>query len=225
MSASEAVILFMGAPGSGKGTQSSWLSAQLGIPCLSTGEILRSAARENSLEGFRLRRVLASGSLVSDEVVCEVVASALRKKAAAGGLILDGFPRTVRQAAFLDNLLAEMGLPRPTVIHLDISAPGLLARLTGRRQCAKCGAVYNLLSKPSRRGSRCEIDGGALVERDDDREEVILRRLAHFEKEAQPLFSYYKDANLRRVDGDREMDAVASDLLRITADRFACAGA
>jgi adenylate kinase len=220
-------IVFIGAPGSGKGTQSFWLSAQLGIPCLSTGEILRSEAKRNTPAGFRLRQVLASGSLVSDEMVCGVVAARLKcPDDGAGekrqtGVILDGFPRSVKQAAFLDDHLAAFGLPHPTVIHLEVSPDRLQRRLKARRQCARCGAIYNLKSRPSVRGSRCENDGGALIERDDDAEGVVLRRLAEFERSSAAVTDYYRDADYHRVDGDREPEQVASDLMRIVTQREA----
>jgi adenylate kinase len=215
MSTAANTIVFLGAPGSGKGTQSSWLSSQLGIPCLSTGEALRTEAKRNSASGVRLRRLLASGSLVSDEMVCAVVGARVRRDAGVSGLILDGFPRTVAQARYLDSLLGELGLPRPIVIHLKVGKGKLLRRLTGRRHCAACGAVYNLNSRPSLRGPRCENDGGLLTERDDDREEVVLRRLEEFEAAAAPLIDYYRDADYHQVNGDRDLDAVAAELMEI----------
>jgi adenylate kinase len=211
------VILFLGAPGSGKGTQSSWLSAELGIPCLSTGEILRSEAKRNTPAANRLRRTLAAGTLVSDETVCEVVRARLLRERPERGLILDGFPRTVKQAEYLDALLAELRLPRPTVVHLQVSEAGLLRRLSARRHCAVCGTVYNLISRPSMRGMRCENDSGLLIERDDDREEVIVRRLAEFEATAAPLIEYYRDGDFHCVDGDRELDEVAAELKEVAA--------
>jgi adenylate kinase len=189
----------------------------LGIPTLSTGEALRAAAKSPSVSGIRLRRQLASGSLVSDEVVCEVVGAGLRRNASESGLILDGFPRTVSQAVYLDSLLSDLGLPRPTVVHLHVAKSKLLQRLTGRRHCAVCGAVYNLNSRPSLRGSRCENDGGLLSERDDDREEVVVRRLEEFEATAVPLINYYRDADFYHLDGDRDPDVVAGELVRIAA--------
>ena len=211
------VFIFLGAPGSGKGTQSARLARQLGIPTLSTGEALRSAAKLPSVSGVRLRRVLASGSLVSDELVCEVVGENLRRNASESGVILDGFPRTLAQARYLDSLLAELGLAQPTVIHLHVAKHKLLQRLTGRRHCAVCGAVYNLNSRPSLRGSRCENDGGSLMERDDDREEVVLRRLEEFEATAAPLIEYYRGADFYQIDGDRDLDVVAGELARIAS--------
>jgi len=209
------VILMMGAPGSGKGTQSSWLSKQLGIPCLSTGEILRTEAKRNTPAGFRLRQFMSTGALVDDEMVCAVVGARLQRETPENGLILDGFPRTVHQASFLDGLLADLGLPRPTIIDLDVSEEGLLRRLTGRRQCAVCGAIYNLNSRPSLRGSRCENDGGALVQRDDDTEGVILHRLQEFENNSAPLIDYYKGPAYHRIEADRDRDAITEDLLSI----------
>jgi adenylate kinase len=166
--------------------------------------------------------VLASGALVSDETVCAVVDSRLRQEVLNTGVILDGFPRTVEQAAFLDRLLNSLGLPRPTVLHLDVSRRGLLQRLTARRHCAACGAVYNLISRPSLRGSRCEKDGGALVERDDDSEGVVLRRLAEFDRISEPLIEYYRGPDYHRMDGDRDPDSIASDLLEIVQGREVC---
>jgi adenylate kinase len=214
------VVVFLGAPGSGKGTQSAWLSRELGIPTLSTGEALRAEAKRPSASGVELRRILASGSLVSDEVVCKVVGARLRNEASQSGMILDGFPRTVAQARYLDALLTEMGLPQPVVIHLHVPQRKLLQRLTGRRACAVCGSVYNLNSRPSLRGPRCENDGGLLIERDDDREEVVLRRLADFEASLAPLIDYYRNGDFHMVDGDRDLDTVAGELVRIASPTF-----
>ncbi|HKD10042.1 MAG TPA: nucleoside monophosphate kinase [Bryobacteraceae bacterium] len=209
------VMILLGAPGSGKGTQGAWLSRRLGIPCLSTGEILRGEAKRNTPAGFRLRQLLATGALVDDETVCAVVGARLRREPPVRGVIFDGFPRTLQQAEFLDGLLSELGLPRPIAIHLDVSADGLLRRLSGRRQCAACGEVYNLSSRPSSRGSRCEKDGGALIQRDDDTEEVILRRLQEFESYSAPLIEYYEGVGYRRIAADREPKVVSEELLEI----------
>jgi len=212
---SSRVILFLGAPGSGKGTQSSWLSSQLGIPSLSTGEMLRAEAKQNTPAGLRLREILASGSLVEDEIVCDAVGSRLRCEGSDRGIILDGFPRTRKQAECLDRILADTKTPGPLVLHLDVSRERLLGRLTARRQCATCGAIFNLLSRPSSAGTRCENDGGELLQRDDDAESVILRRLAEFEASSAPLIEYYRKADYHRIDGDREAGLISAELLRI----------
>ena len=211
------VVLFMGAPGSGKGTQSGWLAASLGIPVVATGELLRAEASRNTSEGFRIRQLQAEGALVDDNTVCNVVDSRLRRNTPRRGVILDGFPRTVRQAEFLDQLLDDLELPRPTLLHLDVSTTGILRRLAGRRQCAVCGSVYNLRSKPSLKGSRCQKDGGALVQRDDDTEGVILHRMAEFESSTAPILAYYGPSAVLRIDADRDASVVAADILHAVA--------
>jgi adenylate kinase len=219
------VILFLGAPGSGKGTQSSWLSGQLGIPSLSTGDMLRAESKRNTPSGLKLRDVLASGSLVDDEVVCQAVRSRLKREFPAQGIILDGFPRTRKQAECLDQILSAMGMPGPVVLHLDVSRERLLSRLTARRQCASCGAIFNLLSRPSSRGTHCENDGGVLLQREDDTEAVILRRLIEFDRSFAPLVDFYKTADYHSIDGDRDPEAVSAELLAIVGTVSARAAA
>jgi adenylate kinase len=209
------VILFLGAPGSGKGTQSSWLSKQLGIPSLSTGDMLRAEAKKNTAEGLRLRGILASGSLVSDSTVCDAVGARLRSERGRGN-ILDGFPRTVNQAQCLDRILADMKMRKPLVLHLVVSQSRLLERLTARRQCTVCGTIYNLLTRPSRTGTLCENDGGELLRRDDDSESVIMRRFVEFNAACAPLVEYYSQADYHRIDGDREAGLISGDLLKIS---------
>jgi adenylate kinase len=203
------VILFLGAPGSGKGTQSSWLSEQLGIPCLSTGEMLRA--------DLQLRGILAAGSLVDDEVVCLAVSARLRSELPARGMILDGFPRTRGQAECLDQILTSAGMPGPVVLHLDVPRDRLAGRLASRRQCAVCGTIFNLLSRPSSLGDRCENEGGVLVQREDDTEAVIRRRLIEFDRSCAPLVDFYSRGKHRyhRIDGDRDTGVVAAELLEI----------
>ncbi len=211
------VVLFMGAPGSGKGTQSGWLATSLGIPVVATGELLRAEASRNTSEGFRIRQLQAEGALVDDKTVCGVVEARLRRNTPRRGVILDGFPRTIHQAEFLDQLLDDLGLPRPLLLHLDVSTTGILRRLAGRRQCAVCGTVYNLRSKPSLKGSRCQKDGGALVQRDDDTEGVILHRMAEFESSTAPILAYYGPSAVLRIDADRDASVVAADILHAVA--------
>lgn len=209
------VILFLGAPGSGKGTQSSWLAGQLGISNLSTGEMLRTEAKRNTVAGRKLRQVLASGALVADSLVCEAVEARLKRELPERGIILDGFPRTLKQAQCLDQILAGLRLPGPLVLHLDVSRERLMGRLTARRQCAVCGTIYNLLSRPSRSGDVCENDGGRLVQRDDDTEAVIQRRMTEFDLACAPLVEYYSEADYHRIDGELETAAVSAAILAI----------
>ena len=214
------IILFIGAPGSGKGTQSSLLASRSAIPCVSTGAILRHAATLNTPDGFRLRQIMANGALVDDATVCDAVVARLRTLRSSESLILDGFPRTVGQARRLDETLRGLGIPGPTVLHLDVPNAVLIRRLSTRRQCASCGAVYNLSSNPSTNGPRCELDGGALVERDDDGEGVVARRLAAYEAETVPVIDYYRMRNgrggiYRRLDGTLDPSVIAKGVAEI----------
>lgn len=211
------VILFLGAPGSGKGTQSAWLSARLGIPSLSTGDLLRAEASRNTLSALKLRRTLASGKLVSDSMVCNAVRTRLERELPSNGIILDGFPRTVAQAECLDQILGQMGLPGPLVLHLDVSREPLIRRLTSRRQCPSCKAIYNLISRPSSKGDLCENDGTALAQREDDTESTIVRRFTEFDLACAPLVEYYSAADYHRIDGDRDPELISAELLDIAA--------
>jgi len=218
------VILFLGAPGSGKGTQSSRLSAQLGIPCLSTGDMLRGEAKRNTARGRKLRGILASGSLVDDSLVCAAVDARLRRELPGNGIILDGFPRTVAQANSLDSTLSDLGMGGPLVLHLDVPRERIVSRLTSRRLCPTCGTIFNLKSRPSWLGSYCENDGALLMQREDDTEAVILRRLKEFDRACAPLIKYYSRANYYRLDGDGDSESVSAALLAIvgrTAGRAA----
>jgi len=209
------IILFFGAPGSGKGTQSAWLSTQLGIASLSTGEMLRNQAKQDTPEGRRLKEILANGSLVSDSTVCEVVAARLSRGVPKSGLILDGFPRTLAQAKCLDDLVGKLGLDEPLVLHLDAEPQRLIERLTARRQCPTCRTIYNLRSLPSRGGLQCEMDGTDLVQRDDDREDVIRRRFTEFESSCGPVIEHYRDRDYYRIPCAGRPDEIASQLLRV----------
>ncbi|HEX4134933.1 MAG TPA: nucleoside monophosphate kinase [Bryobacteraceae bacterium] len=209
------VILFLGAPGSGKGTQSAWLSAQLGIRSLSTGDMLRAEAKQNTPAGLKLRGILAAGALVDDKTVCEGVKSRLERERPMRGIILDGFPRTRKQAESLSRILSGLKMPGPVVLHLEVSRERLVSRMTARRQCAVCGSIYNLISRPSALGTRCENDGGALQQRDDDKEAVILRRFTEFDLSCAPLVEYYRKGNYHRIDGDRDPETISTDLLTI----------
>jgi len=207
------IILFMGAPGCGKGTQSSLLAAATGISSISTGEILRQAARQATPEGLRLRDIMASGGLVDDITVCDAVISRIRTmERGAGSLILDGFPRTVTQAKKLGRVLEALGIDPPLVLHLDVPNEILVQRLSRRRQCAVCGAIYSLASASP---TRCETDGGPLMERSDDNEEVVRKRLAAYEAETLPVLDYYRgrrDRNYRRIDGCLTPAEIANDV-------------
>jgi adenylate kinase len=168
---------------------------------------------------------MASGALVEDSLVCEAVRSRLQRDLRDRAVILDGFPRTRTQAEYLDGILSDLNLPGPTVLHLEVARERLLPRMTARRHCGKCGAIYNLITRPSARGKRCESDGSVLVHRADDTEATIRRRFTEFDLACAPLVEHYSEGNYYRVDGDRDPDAVSADLLCILGQSEARAAA
>lgn len=219
MPSSTRIVLFLGAPGSGKGTQAARLSAQLGMATLSTGELLRAAVTKSAPKACKLKKILASGALVSDETICSIVAAQLQRGIPRHGLVLDGFPRTQPQAEYLDTLLNTQGAGAPLVIHIQIAPERLVNRLSARRQCSLCGAIFNLESRPSLLGTKCENDGGLLIQREDDRKPVIRRRIAEFESGAAPLIAHYSKGDYWQIDGDRDPECVFEDVLGIVSRR------
>lgn len=201
--AKPAIVLF-GSPGSGKGTQAKFLQAQLKVPHISTGDMLRERLRHGNSLASDVRETMQSGSLVSDELVNEMVANRLNQPDAAQGFILDGYPRTGAQAEFLRKLLESKGLDA-LVIHLALDYNVIIARLTGRRQCPRCGALYNVGSNPPKQEGVCDLDGEPLVIREDDRESVIRERLEAYERLSRPLIEYYKaQGRLREIDASSD---------------------
>lgn len=198
-----AIVLF-GSPGSGKGTQAQLLKTHLGVPHISTGDMLREQLREGTALGGDVRETMQSGSLVSDELVNRMVEERLSRPDAARGFILDGYPRTGAQAEFLRNVLERKGMDA-VVIHLALDYNVIIARLTGRRQCPRCGTLYNILSNPPRVDGVCDKDGERLVIRDDDGEFVIRERLEAYEKLSRPLIEYYRvQGRLHEVDASSD---------------------
>ncbi len=186
----KAAIVMFGPPGSGKGTVSKVLMARLGVPHISTGDILRENVQKGTPLGLEAKSVMDAGKLVSDDLVNRIAAERISRPDCAQGCILDGYPRTLEQGAVLVDLLAKLGL-EPVVVYLDVDYNIIVARLTARRSCPKCGAVYNLVSKPPKAGGLCEVDDTPVVIRDDDKEEVIRQRFANYEKQTQPLVEFF----------------------------------
>jgi adenylate kinase len=224
-------LILLGAPGAGKGTQSKAISARYSIPQLSTGDLLReNVARQTEL-GRKAKAVMERGELVPDVLVQDMLADRIRQGGDTHrGFILDGFPRTLPQAEWLDNFLeawtAEVNPGHnapPVVINVAVSYNQLLRRLTGRRSCPTCGRIYNVYFQPPRIADFCDIDGSSLVARGDDCEEVISGRLKEYEKKTLPLIEYYRSrGTLREIDGDQDMDQVTAAVLKIVenADRL-----
>jgi adenylate kinase len=197
---SRSIVLF-GSPGSGKGTQAKLLKERLGVPHISTGDMLRERIAQGTELGERVAAKMHAGALVLDGVVNEMVAERLSQPDAADGFILDGYPRTIPQAEFLNDWLDERGI-REVVIHLAVDYNSIIARLTGRRQCPRCGTLYNIVSRPPKCDMVCDLDGEKLVIRDDDREEVIRERLSAYERQTRPVLEFYRAAGRRLLEVD-----------------------
>ena len=196
------VILLFGPPGSGKGTQATRIAERFGIPAISTGDMFRAELQAGTPLGLAARSIMASGGLVGDDIVNGMVVNRIGQPDCRGGFLLDGYPRTVPQAEFLDNLLKGNGFPPATVVHLDVPAAVLIPRLTARRQCPKCKTIYNLLHHPPARDGVCDLDGTALIQREDDREEVVRERLKAYETATGPVTDHYAvSGRYHRVDG------------------------
>lgn len=202
------VILLFGPPGCGKGTQAAFISRLLGIPAISTGEMFRAEREAGTPLGKKVSQILSEGGLVGDDIVNEVVSSRLSRPDCHIGFLLDGYPRTVPQAAFLDGLLKNGSWAAPTILHLDVPDPILVDRMTSRRQCPACGRIYNLLHQPPRREGVCDMDGTALVGREDDTESVIRARLQAYHELTGPVLDYYANRNFHRIDGNRSPEEI-----------------
>ena len=181
-------LILLGAPGAGKGTQAEILSAKLGIPTISTGNILRAAVKEGTPIGLEAKRYMDAGQLVPDSVIIGIVAQRLEQPDCAGGFILDGVPRTIGQAEALD----AAGVTFDHVLSIEISDEEIEERMEGRRVCQSCGAPYHVKAKPPKREGVCDSCGGALIQRDDDRPETVRRRLEVYHQETEPLKDYYQ---------------------------------
>lgn len=196
----QAVVLF-GSPGSGKGTQANLLKNCLKVPHISTGDMLREHIKEGNALGVRVAATMHSGALVRDEVVDRLVEQRLAQPDAQAGFILDGYPRTRQQAEHLCGWLDRRGI-RELVIHLIVDYNVIVTRLTGRRQCPRCGTLYNIVSSPPRVEGVCDLDGQALVIREDDREPVIRERLAAYESQSRPLIEFFREKGRRLIEID-----------------------
>jgi len=215
-------IVLLGPPGAGKGTQSKRITEHYRIPQVSTGDLLREHVKQGTPLGQQVQALIARGELVSDHLVCDIVAWRLREPDAQRGFVLDGFPRTQKQAAWLDAFLkfeffesGKWAAWLPIVIRIQVDYNKLLLRITGRRICPICGTIYNIYSKPPLVDEICDKDGAELVTRDDDREEVIRERLDAYERQTKPVAEYYQQlGRLATIDGDQPVDDVTARILK-----------
>jgi adenylate kinase len=216
----------MGPPGAGKGTQAKRIMARYGVPQISTGDILREHVRKVTELGRKARSYMDRGQLVPDDLVCDMVAERLSRPDCKRGFVLDGFPRTVWQAEWLDRylegkLFENNGLKKVplVVIKINVSYNQLLRRLAGRRSCPTCGRIYNVYFQPPRVADLCDVDGSLLTTRRDDCEEVVSERLKEYEQETLPVAEYYRaKGQLHEIDGERPMEAVTAEALGIIED-------
>lgn len=203
------LIILLGPPGAGKGTQAESIVKDYSLVYISTGDILRAAVKEDKELGRKAKQYMDQGSLVPDELVVEIVKDRLKDPDCQNGALFDGFPRTVEQAKFLDEALPEIGSMVDGVLLIEVDEDELIERLTGRRVCSKCNAVYHLKFNPPEVRNVCDQCGGDLYQRDDDSIETVKERLEVYKKQTEPLISFYKEKNvLYPIDGNEDISSV-----------------
>jgi len=213
-------LIFLGAPGAGKGTQAVYLCEKYAIPQISTGDMLRKAVQDGTELGRQAKAIMESGGLVSDDIIIGLMRERLAQPDCGRGYILDGFPRTLAQAAGLDAMLGKDGIQ--LVMLFDVPETVILTRLTSRRTCSRCGKIFNMISNPPPADLVCPDCGGRIIQRDDDTEATVLNRLRVYEEKTAPLKGYYEKQNkLAILRGDapleqihREMDDLVAPLVR-----------
>jgi adenylate kinase len=195
-------IVMLGGPGAGKGTQAKRMAEAYGLPHISTGDIFRARLRDGTPLGVQVKQYLDAGKLVPDALTCAIVADRLGQKDCAAGYVLDGFPRTIPQADELHRLLMSRGEKLDLAINVHVTDEEIINRLSARRSCPKCGAIYNLKFSPPKRAGICDADGNALIQRDDDQETTICERLRVYHESTEPIIAYYeRQGILKTVNG------------------------
>jgi adenylate kinase len=211
-------LVFLGAPGVGKGTQADKVALQYGILKISTGDLLREAVRNRTALGLEAKAYMDQGKLVPDSVVIGLVREKLSQPEYAKGFILDGFPRTVPQAEELGTVLKERGIGLNLVINFQVPREAVVKRLSGRRSCPKCQATFHVDYAPSKNGALCDRCGGSLMQRSDDQREAIEMRLKVYEEQTSPLINYYEQKNmLVQIDGAGAVESVYQGLTKVLA--------
>ncbi|HSH25558.1 MAG TPA: adenylate kinase [Massilibacterium sp.] len=212
-------LVLMGLPGAGKGTQAEKIVEKYGIPHISTGDMFRAAMKEGTPLGQKAKSFMDAGELVPDEVTIGIVRERLTKDDCKNGFLLDGFPRTVAQAEALENIMEGLGRKIDHVINIDVETKDLMARLTGRRVCPVCGATYHVLFNPPKEEGVCDKDKAALIQRDDDTEETVAKRLEVNISQQQPLLDFYQEKGyLRTINGNQSIDTVTNDVYRLLSE-------
>ncbi len=210
------ILVFLGPPGSGKGTQAKKLSQELGLVHISTGDILRDAVKRGTPLGKKAKEYMERGELVPDDLMIALIEEVMPED---GGFILDGFPRTVPQAMALEEMLKRKGKEVHKVILFEVSEEVVVDRLSGRLTCPSCGAVYHIRYNPPKEPYTCDVCGSRLIQREDDREEVVRRRFKVYKEQTQPLVEFYKERNkLISLDATKSVEEVNRRLLEAIRD-------
>ena len=205
-------IVLLGPPGAGKGTQAEVLTKKLLVPHISTGDMFRAAIKNGTAMGIEAKSYMDRGQLVPDEVTVGIIKDRIAQSDCSGGFLLDGFPRTIAQAEALDKLLEDKG-GLDAVLNISVPLEKLVERLTGRRMCRKCGAIYHMLYNAPAKEGVCDACGGELYQRDDDKLETVTNRLDVYEAQTAPLIGFYEQrGKLFTVNGDQPINAVLADL-------------
>ncbi len=190
------ILILLGPPGAGKGTQAKMLAAEYRIPHVSTGDMFRDHKARGTEIGKKVQAIMDAGGLVTDDVTNAMVKERLSRPDVSGGFILDGYPRTTAQAQFLDELLRSLGRSLTRAVSYEVAEEMIVERMSGRRSCPKCGAVYHVTQSPPKRDGYCDKDGAGLVQREDDKPETVKKRLQEYAAKTEPLRRYYRDRNL-----------------------------
>jgi adenylate kinase len=211
----ERALILLGAPGAGKGTQAREIARIYSVPHLSTGDMFREHVAKGTDLGRRAKPIMDSGQLVPDEIVLGMVEERVARPDCTGGFVLDGFPRTLAQAERLEEILSRLPLRRALAVDLAVDPELVIRRIVTRRTCKNCGAIYSTVGKMPRVPGKCDVCGGnEIIQRPDDREEVVRQRLAAYEKQTRPLIDFYRgQGQLRELDGSRDIAIVQRDLL------------
>lgn len=208
-------LILLGAPGAGKGTQAEYLSKRFSIPHISTGDILRENVKNETELGKKAKEYMDKGLLVPDEIVIEIVKDRLSKEDCKSGFLLDGFPRTIAQAEALDKVLQDIGQKIDKVLNIEVPDEKILERMSGRRICKNCGASFHVIYRPPKKEGICDVCGGELYQREDDKEETVKKRLEVYHAQTQPLIDYYRAKGLLVVAyGQEEIADTTKEVLK-----------
>lgn len=212
-------IIMLGAPGAGKGTQAKKIAAKYQIPHISTGDIFRANIKNGTELGKKAKTYMDQGLLVPDELTCDLVVDRIQQPDAANGYVLDGFPRTIPQAEALEQALKALGEKLDYAIEVDVPDENIVKRMSGRRACVHCGATYHIVHAPTKVENICDVCGGELILRDDDKPETVTKRLTVYHNQTKPLIDYYKEEGiLATVDGTADLEDVFKAVVAILGE-------